>query len=573
MKHPIVLFAVFTGLFISAPPGNITAFTGFKNHSSEYRRMIQLPEHDTLIKSDSSLFYGVNEYFIVKYIDGQGFVAFNKKGDELFVIYPFDNGPDYPSEGLFRIIEDDKIGFANIKGEIVIPPRFNAVLPFHDKRAAFCDGCRKVHYGEHQAWEGGQWGFIDFKGNEVIPAGYDKIVTGFNNGTATVELNGQQFIIDISGKTVNKKTMENNKWIARLGESVKQIIREDFQDGLAIKNSWTKAMPSFGNLNQEGLKTEISFKKDDKPVLTYYILPWQNLTEKISADSQDQEMHPLQFVTVTEYALVFVSEDLTGLNTEEKETVRQFTKKFKALINYDDNQKPLDEPLNLPENLQVISATSFNNYISLDIALPGSHLPADWAGISENKMLRVSLIPGQGTVTVNWQEPAMPKTGNNFNKPENIKPSGEPTMFPDYVPKHTPDKATDYMPELAEEFGKLPATKPENLAGFLELFTLYFQKAKAHPGNWVEGNIVLGARPKEYEPTAEELILAEIGDRLQVIIKKIPDSEINKILKTMNIEPRDLTYTRFTFTHVDVMGSGRFFYVDRMEKVRLLGKW
>ena len=50
-------------------------------------------------------------------------VAIDRNERILFEAYLFDNGPDYTSEGLFRIIHDGKIGFANENGEVVIAPR------------------------------------------------------------------------------------------------------------------------------------------------------------------------------------------------------------------------------------------------------------------------------------------------------------------------------------------------------------------------------------------------------------------------------------------------------------------
>mgnify|MGYP007076010810 FL=1 len=41
-------------------------------------------------------------------------VCINNHGKELFEVYNVDNGPDYVSDGLFRIVgKDDKVGFAD----------------------------------------------------------------------------------------------------------------------------------------------------------------------------------------------------------------------------------------------------------------------------------------------------------------------------------------------------------------------------------------------------------------------------------------------------------------------------
>ncbi len=626
MKRFAVLF-VFAGLFLSTRPGNNITFSGFENRATECNGV--KPFQDTLI-TDSSVFYAVTEHLVVKYIDDQGFVAFNKKGERLCLIYPFDNGPDYPSEGLFRIIEEDEIGFANMKGEVVIQPRFFAVLPFHDGRAAFCEGCRKVQYGEHEAREGGQWGFIDSKGNVAIPPVYEKVISGFSNGMATVVLNGRQITIDTSGNILKPITMEDPQWITLLREAIKLGMMSSLHDSPEIINSRVKMMPRFGELRHEAMKTEVFYKNGKEPLMTFYFLPWQNLTEQINTGSPDEEINSLLLVTVTGYAMIFAMDSLPELTPRQEAEILHFHEIFKTLINYDENQESTGELPELPEDIRVISISNYRSYVSMEIALPGSHLPADWSSLSENKMLRIEIFPDRGPITLIWQKPSATVTDtllreqearligifdetlkksmqDNENRevlfkeaekkirnvlkgterqdntdfyisrlkrwlfPEtgSANPTGEIENFPDYTPKLTPDVATDYMPEIAEIISDLPASSPGNFMKLLELFRIYSQKAKDNPGEWVEGNMILGAREREYRPTSDELILAEIGNRLQTVMKILPDREIHKALKKLKIKPGDLEYNRFSFIHLDVMGSGRFFYVDKIERISL----
>lgn len=104
-----------------------------------------------------------------------GFVAIDRKENILFNVFPFDNGPDYPKQGMFRIIENGKIGFANLEGKVVIPPIFDAILPFENGLAAFCVGCDTVRYDESWAWENGKWGFINLRGDIVIEPKFSRI--------------------------------------------------------------------------------------------------------------------------------------------------------------------------------------------------------------------------------------------------------------------------------------------------------------------------------------------------------------------------------------------------------------
>lgn len=64
-----------------------------------------------------------------------GIVAIGRDQTILFQAYVYDNGPDYLSEGLFRIKKKGMIGFANTKGEIVISPQYTSATPFENGEA------------------------------------------------------------------------------------------------------------------------------------------------------------------------------------------------------------------------------------------------------------------------------------------------------------------------------------------------------------------------------------------------------------------------------------------------------
>jgi hypothetical protein len=140
--------------------------------------------------------------FAVVCSDKSGFVGINKSEKVLFKIFPFDNGPDYPCDGLFRIVKGDKIGFADTLGEVVILPRFAAALPFSDNLAAICENCTTKISGEHFSWEGGKWGFINKKGEIIIPPTFENVLESFKNGKAKVSINKNEFWIDMKGKRI-----------------------------------------------------------------------------------------------------------------------------------------------------------------------------------------------------------------------------------------------------------------------------------------------------------------------------------------------------------------------------------
>ncbi len=141
-------------------------------------------------------------------------------------------------------------------------------------------------------------------------------------------------------------------------------------------------------------------------------------------------------------------------------------------------------------------------------------------------------------------------------------------VFGNYQPKKTPDVVTDYMPEIKEDIEKIPKAELENLFDLLELFEGYKTRAEQNPGKTFEGNVLLGGLPEEYQPSKEELLLAEIGERIRKINDTYSDEDIEEYCDEHGLNYRALEYVKFTFIHYDVMGSGRFFYVNSRDSVR-----
>ncbi|MEE4197890.1 MAG: WG repeat-containing protein [Bacteroidales bacterium] len=94
-------------------------------------------------------------------------IAIDRQENILFEVYWFDNGPDFFSEGLFRIIKDGKIGFADRKGQIIITPQFECATPFNNGKSKVTYHCNLKKDGEHTQMESNTWFFIDKAGNRV----------------------------------------------------------------------------------------------------------------------------------------------------------------------------------------------------------------------------------------------------------------------------------------------------------------------------------------------------------------------------------------------------------------------
>ncbi|MCF8239966.1 MAG: WG repeat-containing protein, partial [Melioribacteraceae bacterium] len=141
---------------------------------------------------------------------------------------------------------------------------------------------------------------------------------------------------------------------------------------------------------------------------------------------------------------------------------------------------------------------------------------------------------------------------------------GDKNIFTDYQPKKTPDTIIDFMPQLSEEFEQLPSSDLNNLIPLINLFIKYEKLAETNPGEWYEGNIILGAKEREYLPSKEELILSEIGNRINQITQINNSFTIKQMIKSANISLDRLNYKEYTVIHYDVMGSGRFFYIEEI---------
>ncbi len=97
-----------------------------------------------------------------------GFVAIDRHEKVLYTIFPFDNGPDYTSEGLFRILKDGKIGYVDSASfAIKIQPRYGCAFPFKNGVAKVSDDCKTIPDKEHTVWISNKWFYINKAGIRV----------------------------------------------------------------------------------------------------------------------------------------------------------------------------------------------------------------------------------------------------------------------------------------------------------------------------------------------------------------------------------------------------------------------
>ncbi len=92
-------------------------------------------------------------------------VIVDSKKTTLYDVFPYDNGPDNPSEGLIRVVKNGKIGYADAKTyAIVITPQYDCAFPFENGKAKVSNKCKTVKDGEHSIWTSDAWEYVDKKG-------------------------------------------------------------------------------------------------------------------------------------------------------------------------------------------------------------------------------------------------------------------------------------------------------------------------------------------------------------------------------------------------------------------------
>ena len=129
--------------------------------------------------------------------DKENWLFLNKKGEELPLLYNqvsnYNNVGSF-SEGLCWVVFNDKAGYVNKKGKVVIALEYERV-------ASFYGGIAKVQLNS-------KMGCIDLVGNEVIPIQYDKIDINYN-GFVTANLDGKEFYFNSKGQKTERPKEED----------------------------------------------------------------------------------------------------------------------------------------------------------------------------------------------------------------------------------------------------------------------------------------------------------------------------------------------------------------------------
>jgi len=129
------------------------------------------PQGDTIIPFNKYLACFTDTFKTYAIVaNSKTIVAIDRQEKVLYEVFLFDNGPDYPAEGLFRIVQNNKIGFADaLTGKIVIQPQFTCAYPFEGDKAKVSNNCTIKPEGEHSLWISDTWDYIDKTGNVLSP--------------------------------------------------------------------------------------------------------------------------------------------------------------------------------------------------------------------------------------------------------------------------------------------------------------------------------------------------------------------------------------------------------------------
>jgi hypothetical protein len=107
-------------------------------------------------------------HYAIIFKEGAGFVGIDRQEHVLYSVFPFDNGPDDPANGVFRITAAGKIGYADAAtGRVVIQPQFACAWPFEHGTAKVALECETRSDGEYHYWLSDHWFFINKHGVRV----------------------------------------------------------------------------------------------------------------------------------------------------------------------------------------------------------------------------------------------------------------------------------------------------------------------------------------------------------------------------------------------------------------------
>jgi len=154
---------------------------------------------------------------------------------------------NYQKRELYPALKNDKYGYINKKGQVVIEPKFQDAKEFKN-------GVARVKLND-------RWGFINKSGDFVISAKFDA-AEDFDSKQAGVLIDWKYYRIDLRGRIVEQdikyfegfaKAKFENKW-GFIDTSRNFIIEPQFEEGKNFSDGLVavKVQIKFGYINTQG---------------------------------------------------------------------------------------------------------------------------------------------------------------------------------------------------------------------------------------------------------------------------------------------------------------------------------
>ena len=271
----IFLYTVFSVIIIAlfSILGTFRANKEFFSEEGCKKRLVktQIAQLCLTVLIIALIFAGLQFKYTKRYIDPPGL-----KESVAWVIEPSFEG-DWPefTEGLAPVGLKGEKGFIDKKGNIIIPFQYKEVGNFHDGLAAV----KEVR----------KWGYIDQEGNVIIPFQYDEVFE-FGDGLAPVKNDGMWSVIDHTG-SVKFKTDYN--YIFPFCEGVAKVEVKD-------KN---KSLESYNLIDTEG---NLLFKKSYVSMDSFRegrVFVWDNdLGKGFFLDKNERKVIPQNFIEASAFS-------------------------------------------------------------------------------------------------------------------------------------------------------------------------------------------------------------------------------------------------------------------------------
>ncbi|WP_197057315.1 WG repeat-containing protein [Alistipes sp. ZOR0009] len=274
------------------------------------------------------------EGFAFVVVDGGYPTCINKSGETIFQLKQAKYAFGF-SEGLAMFqTTDDKFGFVDESGKVVVNPQFEFTRPFNEGYAAVCQNKK--------------WGFINKSGKIVINPQFQGVMD-FHNGKASFYNGKQSGFIDVKGNYVinpqfdyamsiseGMASIYSGKLFGFISENGKIIVNPQFEEAFSFKNNLAliKQNDKYGYINKEG-KIEINPQFDEATMFFGDVAYVKNADKWGVIDKTGKYLINPQFDEMKSYLSDYNLEMVYNFNLEHLPSVKtdyynvtSFIKKF-----------------------------------------------------------------------------------------------------------------------------------------------------------------------------------------------------------------------------------------------------